>query len=98
MVNPDDGVYIVKDGMTYKITPKVEVPFEKRVNVITGEVYYPSTADRIRSMTDKELATWLNCMQSNAYHCGEFGRTNAAYPFNYKAWLDWLKSPVEEET
>lgn len=48
-------------------------------------------ADRIRGMTDEELATWLNCMQSNAYHCGEFGRLNAAYPFDNKAWLDWLK-------
>jgi hypothetical protein len=54
-----------------------------------------TNADRIRSMTDEELATWMNCMQSNAYHCGEFGRTNAAYPFDNKAWNDWLKSPVE---
>ena len=52
--------------------------------------------DAIRSMTDEELATWLNCMQSNAYHCGEFGRTNAAYPFDNKAWLDWLKQECEE--
>jgi len=56
----------------------------------------PTNADRIRSMTDEELATWMNCMQSNAYHCGEFGRTNAAYPFDNKAWNDWLKSPVKD--
>ena len=55
-----------------------------------------TNADRIRSMTDEELATWLNCMQSNAYHCGEFGRTNAAYPFDNKAWLEWLKQECEE--
>ena len=62
-------------------------------------VLFPSVvtnADRIRSMTDEELATWMNCMQSNAYHCGEFGRTNAAYPFDNKAWNDWLKSPVKD--
>lgn len=57
----------------------------------------PTNADRIRSMTDEELATWLNCMQSNAYHCGEFGRTNAAYPFDNKAWLEWLKEESEGE-
>lgn len=62
----------------------------------TCDCRIPSNADRIRSMTDEELATWLNCMQSNAYHCGEFGRTNAAYPYDNKAWLDWLKSPVAE--
>lgn len=56
----------------------------------------PTNADRIRSMTDEELATWLNCMQSNAYHCGEFGRTNAAYPFDNKAWLEWLKQEIEQ--
>ena len=55
-----------------------------------------TNADRIRSMSDEELATWMNCMQSNAYHCGEFGRTNAAYPFDNKAWNDWLKSPVKD--
>ena len=53
-----------------------------------------TNADRIRNMSDEELATWLNCMQSNAYHCGEFGRTNAAYPFDNKAWLKWLKEEV----
>ena len=55
-----------------------------------------TNADHIRGMTDEELAIWLNCMQSNAYHCGEFGRTNAAYPFDNKAWLEWLKSPVKD--
>ena len=55
-----------------------------------------TNADRIRSMTDEELATWLNCMQSNAYHCGEFGRLNAAYPFDNKAWLEWLKQEASE--
>ena len=56
-----------------------------------------TNADRIRTMTDEELATWLNCMQSNAYRCGEFGRLNAAYPFDNKAWLEWLKAESEGE-
>lgn len=55
-----------------------------------------TNADCLRSMTDEELATWLNCMQSNAYHCGEFGRLNAAYPFDNKAWIGWLKQEATD--
>lgn len=29
------------------------------------------------------------------YHCGEFGRTNAAYPYSNQDWLDWLKQECE---
>lgn len=66
------------------------------VPVVVNAKQHPQTnADRIRTMTDEELATWLNCMQSNAYHCGEFGRTNAAYPFNNGDWLAWLKDGAE---
>lgn len=71
----------------------------EREDIDTSECadFRPMTnADRIRTMSDEELATWLNCMQSNAYHCGEFGRTNAAYPFDNKAWLEWLKAEVSE--
>ena len=48
-------------------------------------------------MSKEELATWLNCMQSNAYHCGEYGRPNKAYPFNNADWLRWLGEEVIDE-
>ena len=56
-----------------------------------------TNGDRLREMTDEELATWLNCMQSNAYHGGEYGRTNDAYPWNNEAWLKWLEQEADDE-
>ena len=56
----DDGWYLVKDGMTYRVdVPTEKWRFTKSVNILTGEVYYPSNADRIRSMTDEELAFYI---------------------------------------
>ena len=40
----------------------------------------PSNADRIRAMTDEELAEWLSC------NCTGDGYGNSA-----EDWLDWLK-------
>ena len=49
------------------------------------EDYLPMTnADRIRAMSDEELADYLR------WH-------NDLYSRNGMDWLDWLKSPVEEE-
>lgn len=53
-------------------------------------------ADNIRSMTDEELATWLNCMQANAYHRGMLEQPVTAYPNNNEAWLEWLKQEEED--
>lgn len=83
----EDGIYIVKAGETYKITPKIEIPFAKRVNIMTGEIYYPSNADRIRQMTDEELADmfWEFLTDSQFKN-----------PYREKAeLLDWLKATVE---
>lgn len=56
----DDGWYLVKDGLTYKVdVPTEKWRFTKSINILTGEVYYPSNADRIRSMTDEELAEFV---------------------------------------
>ena len=43
----------------------------------------PSNADRIRAMTDEELAEWLSC------NCTGDGYGNSA-----EDWLDWLKQEV----
>ena len=44
-----------------------------------------TNADRIRSMTDEELAK-------------EFAKVDSYNGATIGFWLDWLKSPVEEET
>lgn len=44
-----------------------------------------SNADRIRTMTDEELAVWVSALSSIQYHIG-------ADPHH---WLDWLKQENE---
>ena len=44
----------------------------------------PSNADKIRGMTDEQLARWLEYEGSGA--CAEVC-----------GWLDWLKLPAEED-
>lgn len=44
----------------------------------------PTNADRIRAMTDEELAEWLD---NNTYR----------FPI-YKDWLDWLRQEAHDET
>ena len=68
----------------------------EREDINTSECadFRPMTnADRIRVMTDEELAaymgdvqTWGGCPNHGARNCKE----NCA-----DCWLDWLKSPVE---
>lgn len=47
-----------------------------------------TNADRIRSMTDEELADWFSiyCCRNKTYdaHCDTFGNCE-------ECWLDWLK-------
>lgn len=44
-----------------------------------------TNADRIRSLTDEELAEWLSC------NC-----TGDGYGNGTEDWLDWLKKEVSE--
>ena len=102
-----DGVYIVKHGITYKIeVPVDKMRFTKRINVLTGEVYYPSNADRIRSMTDEELAEWIakvltyhtkNVANSWADVCDpQCPLYKCCNDQPYDNIEDWLKATVEE--
>ena len=45
----------------------------------------PSNADRIRAMTDNELAKFL-----------DFVRGSKNYPIYYTDWLEWLKQEANE--
>ena len=53
-----------------------------------------TNADRIRAMTDEELAEWMATIEKKCYaRCGvksNFKRFN-------NQWLDWLKAPVDKE-
>ena len=57
--------------------------------------FVPMTnADRIRAMTDEELAEWIGKIQfDTAYYCA--GEDEQKYPYP-DGWLDWLKKEAEE--
>ena len=83
----DDGWYLVKDGITYKVEVTIKKwRFTKSINILTGEVYYPSNADRIRSMSDEELAEWL---------CDIAGWL-PMYEGKMHPILDWLREEAEQ--
>lgn len=94
-----DGFYLVKNGITYKVDlPMDKTRFTKRINILTGEVYYPTNADRIRSMTDEELAEFIAKVQ----RAGAYGRAGAVFDYidltqdEVTLWLDWLKQEASE--
>lgn len=61
-----------------------------------GEALKPKSltnADRIRSMTDEELAEWFGKIQyDTAYYCA--GEDKQKYPYP-DGWLDWLKQEAD---
>lgn len=58
--------------------------------------HIPTTnLDRIHSMTDEELAEWLNDMQGYSFSCGLIESRISEYPNRYNAWLKWLREEVE---
>ena len=73
----------MKNDTTFQVNGKIAyVPV-----VVNEKITNQSNADRIRAMTDEELAEWLGDMLG-------------VYPFGTKqwdrqAWLDWLKKEVE---
>lgn len=55
-----------------------------------------TNADKLRYMSDEDLATWLNCMQSNAWHKGRMRASVTSYPDTNHGWLKWLKEIADE--
>ena len=57
----------------------------------------PTNADRLRAMTDEELATWIDRIQADAYERGMMETPIVDYPNIYSEWLEWLKQEVGNE-
>ena len=60
-----------------------------------------TNADRIRSMTDEELAKWMSANATN-YACHKFSEIGVIEKYGdngliSKLWLDWLKQEGGEE-
>ena len=68
-----------------------------QTNISGTETAKQTNADRIRSMTDEELAEWIN----EWFDCGNcaefFGNTPCSRDKDcVKVWLEWLKEEVKE--
>lgn len=64
-----------------------------------------SNAQHIRSMTDEELAEWMENNNVDCHACSEYERCGGDVVFNKpcdqkcaKHYLDWLKQPYKEDT
>lgn len=81
----EDGVYAVKNGDMYKIT--LPEPVFKGAKTIKLQLRPETNADRIRSMTDEELAdeilSWFNWLN--------------AVEWDDNRILDWLKQEATDE-
>ena len=59
-------------------------------------IFYPKTmtnADRIRSMSDEELAKFIASQRTDCYHCPVKECVDACEV----GWLDWLKQEASDE-
>ncbi len=61
----------------------------------SGTVIRKTNADRIRSMTDEELAEWLAKHNERSAVCPNFGAHDCQASCR-KCWLDWLKQEATE--
>lgn len=55
-----------------------------------------TNGDAIRSMTDVELAIWINHLQADAYGRGIMEMAIVNYPNTYSNWLDWMRKEAKE--
>ena len=65
-----------------------DCPWKTDPDILCGE-YHPkpmTNADRIRQMTDEELAHLLHTAEEHIF---------SGNLWNYEQWRKWLKSPVE---
>lgn len=53
-----------------------------------------TNADRIRNMTDVEIARFIGHAQADRVRTTIYGK-KAELPFGEGEWLEWLRSPVE---
>ena len=54
-----------------------------------------TNADRIRSMTDNDIARFIYNVQSDAYSKGLIQAMIKDYPAHISQWLEWVKEEVK---
>ena len=74
-----------------------ENDFGQYVGRITA-VKIKTNGDRIRAMTDEELAEFIMDVQGDVanYYCGNYS-SEPSLPTRKEAWLEWLREEADEE-
>ena len=91
-----DGLYVARDGKLWKMDTKYIPPKDAKVVWIGGK---PTNADRIRSMTDKDLAGVCSRSCPPGMEASE-GCLNSICEDTaditcFWCWLDWLEQECE---
>lgn len=85
----DDVMDIISNGVTVQewISVKDHTPTEASMN----------NADKIRSMSNEELAAWISGMSTICECCAELNECGSPRGFNRcsRGVEDWLKQPAE---
>ncbi|MBO5970725.1 MAG: hypothetical protein J6S14_19805 [Clostridia bacterium] len=80
--------------LTFEYTHKCEPCKPTQPECGECEFGKPQTnADRIRAMTDEELAKFIASQRTDCYHCPVMECVDACKV----SWLNWLKSPADKE-
>ena len=97
----EDGFYLIKDGVTYKVDLPMNIPLSKTIDLRTGEIHYPTNRMRLRAMSDDELAEWLDYRLSECPWCNPAAPvkpgSNECELFDcQQCCLDWLRQEASE--
>ena len=84
-----------KSGMKQAEIVKEVGLTKQAVSIVIKNYAKPSNANRIRSMSDEELAKWLDLLVNQAKIYGENKVWLENTPRYYTDWLDWLKQEVQ---
>ena len=90
------GFYAISpDKQFYEISLPIKTMLSKKINMVTGEVTYPTNYDKVRDMSVEELAQFI---EDAACPPGEapdkfLDCTAENCP---KCWLAWLRKEVDK--
>lgn len=82
-----------QDGGFYKVELPIRMRPSKTINLKTGEVKYATNADRIRSMTNEELAEVFSELVDCA--CCPCNCSDGTCGNCERQWILWLKQECE---
>ena len=97
-----DSVTLGKEDMEYF---DMAISALREQDATDTNVGCKTNADHIRSMTDEELAKWMDAQYTSCSACSEYERCNGEVAFGAEPcdgectqhYLEWLKKPYEEE-